>query len=120
LASRRLRVLVDLALRELGERFVGLFPRRASSQEASPRGSSRVALQNDVHCTTDSMFDEQFWSSEPLFVFEMIGNHGLARLEGVAGRRTQISADGGSANYTFAPADPQRERVGVFLPECTP
>ena len=43
LASSRLRVLVDLALRELGERFVGLlFLSRASSPEASPPGSSRA------------------------------------------------------------------------------
>src|SRR6516225_3537648 len=73
-----------------------------------------VALQDDVHCATNSMFDEQFRSSEPLFVFEMIGNHGLARLEGIASRRTQIGADGGFANYTFAPADARANEQTFF------
>jgi hypothetical protein len=73
-----------------------------------------VALQNDVHCTTDSMFEEQFRSSEPLFVFEMIGNHGVARLEGVASRRTQIRADGRFANYTIAPADARANEQTFF------
>ena len=71
-------------------------------------------LANDVHCTTNSMFDEQFRSSEPLFVFEMIGNHGLARLQGIASRRTQIGADGGFANYTFAPADARANEQTFF------
>ena len=60
------------------------------------------------------MFDKQFRSSEALFVFEMIGNHGLARLEGVASRRTQIGADGGFADYTFAPADARANEQTFF------
>src|SRR6476659_4953237 len=60
-----------------------------------------IALQNDIHGTADSMLDEQFRSSKSLFIFEMIGNHGLAGLEGVASRRIQIGSDGRFTNHTL-------------------
>lgn len=64
-----------------------------------------VALQNDIHGTADAVFDEQFRSSKSFFIFEMIGNHGLAGVEGVASRRIQIGSDCRAANHTFAPTD---------------
>jgi len=63
-----------------------------------------IALQNDIHGTADSVFDQQFRSSKSFFVFEMIGNHGFTSVEGVAGWRIQIGSDSRVANYTFAPA----------------
>jgi hypothetical protein len=64
-----------------------------------------VALQNDIHGTADSVFDKQFRSSKSFLIFEMIGNHGLAGVEGVASRRIQIGSDGRAANHAFAPTD---------------
>jgi len=64
-----------------------------------------IALQNDIHGTADSVFDEQFRSSKSFFIFEMIGNHGLTGLESVASWRIQIGSDGRVANHTLAPAD---------------
>src|SRR6202790_3177998 len=64
-----------------------------------------IALQNDIHGTADSMFDEQFRSSKSFFIFEMVGNHGLPGLEGVTSWRSQIGSDGRVTNHTLAPAD---------------
>ena len=41
-----------------------------------------VALQDDIHSAGDAIPREQLWCSKTLFVLEMIGNHGLAGLEG--------------------------------------
>src|SRR5579872_4073899 len=64
-----------------------------------------IALQNDIHGTADSMLDEQFGSSKSLFIFEVIGNHGLTSLKGVTSRRIQIGPNGRLANHALAPAD---------------
>ena len=73
-----------------------------------------IALQNDVHCAADTMLNKQFRGSEPLLVFEMIGNYGLAGAQGKAGRRSQIGADGGMANDPFGPADTCANEETVF------
>jgi len=64
-----------------------------------------IALQNDIHGAADSVFGKQFRGSKSFFIFEMIGNHGLTGVEGVASRRIQIGSDGRVANHTFAPAN---------------
>jgi hypothetical protein len=64
-----------------------------------------VALQNDIHGPADSVSGEQFRSSKPFFIFEMIGNHGLTGLQGVARRRIQVGSNRCVADHTFVPAD---------------
>src|SRR5271165_6291148 len=61
-----------------------------------------IALQNNIHGTVDSVFSEQFRSSKSFFIFEMVGNHGLTGVEGVASRRIQIGSDGRVANWSAA------------------
>ena len=57
------------------------------------------------HGTADSMLDEQFRSSKSLFIFEMIGNHWLTGLEGVAKRRYPDWFDRRVADHFLAPSD---------------
>src|SRR5271165_7619271 len=64
-----------------------------------------IALQDDIHGTADSVFDQQFRSSESFFIFEVVGNYGLTGLEGVPSRRIQIGSDCRFADHTFAPTD---------------
>ena len=64
-----------------------------------------VALQDDVHCAANAVLDEQLRRAKSLLVFEMIGNHWLARAQGIAGRRGQIGADGGMPDHALTPAD---------------
>src|ERR1700752_3099637 len=64
-----------------------------------------VALQNDIHGTADFACAKQFRGSKSFFISEMIGNHGLAGVQGIASRRIQIGSDGRAANHAFAPTD---------------
>src|SRR5262249_4478706 len=64
-----------------------------------------ITLQNHVHRTANTVLHKQLWRTKSLLVFEMIGNYGLARAQGVARRRCQVGADGGMPNHALAPAD---------------
>ncbi|MGA7389619.1 MAG: hypothetical protein WBW99_17060 [Pseudolabrys sp.] len=62
-----------------------------------------ITLQNHIHRTPNSVFYEQLGGPKSLLVFEMIGNYGLARAQGIAGRRGQIDPDGCIPDHSLAP-----------------
>ena len=63
-----------------------------------------VTLQDDIHGAADAMLHEQVGRPEALFVFEMIGDDGLARPQGKAGRGCEVGAHGRDADDARTPA----------------
>ncbi len=63
-----------------------------------------VTLQDDVHGAADAMLHEQVGRSEALFLFEMIGDDGLARPQGKPRRRCEVGAHGRDPDDARTPA----------------
>ena len=64
-----------------------------------------ITLQNHIHRTADAMFYQQFGSTKSLLLFEMIGNYGLSRAQGITCGRGQVRPDGGVPDDALVPAD---------------
>ncbi len=64
-----------------------------------------IALQDHIHRAADAVLDQEFRRPEALLVFEMIGNHRLAGMQGKACRRCEIGADAGRPDNAFVPAN---------------
>ena len=78
-----------------------------------------IALQYDVHCTANAVFDKQFRSSKSLLVFEVVGDNGLAGAQGIARGRGQIGPDG-CGRPRLHPSQLPHEPEAGFRMECIP
>src|SRR6516162_456480 len=74
-----------------------------------------ISLQNHVHRTANTVLYKQLWRTKSLLVFQMVGNYGLARAQGVACRRGQVGADGGMPDHALAPADTGANQKPVLI-----
>jgi hypothetical protein len=74
-----------------------------------------ITLQNHVHRTANTVFYKQLGSTKSLLVFEMVGNYGLARAQGIACRRGQVGPDGGIPDHALAPADTSANQKPVLI-----
>ena len=73
-----------------------------------------VALQNHVHGAADAVLEQELGGAEALFVFEVIGDDGLAGAQGVAGGRGHVGADGCRADDTGVPTDAGAYQEAAF------
>src|SRR6185312_7799232 len=73
-----------------------------------------ITLQNHIHRAANTVFYQQFGGTKSLLIFEMIGNYGLARAQGVTCRRGQVGPDGGMPDHALAPSDARANQKPVF------
>ena len=66
---------------------------------------SHLIADQHVDRAVNTVFDQQGRGAETALGAEMVGEHGLAGLEGKAGRAVQIAAQAGLADHPVAPAD---------------
>ena len=60
------------------------------------------------------MLDQEFRRPEALLVFEMVGNHRLAGMQGKTGRRGEIGAHAGRPDNAFIPPDSSAHQQAVL------
>src|ERR1700720_2579065 len=60
------------------------------------------------------MLDKQFWRSEALLIFEVVGNYGLAGAQSIATGRRQIDSHTCRTDYAITPANSRTNQKTIL------
>jgi hypothetical protein len=74
-----------------------------------------LALDDDVDRALDAMLAQQLGDPEALLPVQVVGDHRLAGLQGIARGRGQVGADPRLADHALAPADSGANQKRLFL-----
>ncbi len=101
---------------EIGIRAIELSGIRAVGLEhAEGQMAFAAPCDQDVDRPFDPMIRQQLWRAELRFFLQVIGNHHLARMEGVAGRRFHIDPERHLADRAWAPANAGAHQQPLLL-----